>query len=64
MRNRAYNWGLIYTNERSTNYTKKAYGYTCLLKNMKELMTKAMPRAIAEVSRFDKALEDLPTRQS
>ena len=31
---------------------------------MKELMIKAMPRAIAEVSRFDEALEDLPTRQS
>ena len=31
---------------------------------MKELMIKAIPRAIAEVSQFDEALEDLPTRQS
>jgi hypothetical protein len=31
---------------------------------LKELMIKAMPRAIAEVSRYDQTLEDLPTRQS
>lgn len=34
------------------------------LDGMKELMIKAIPRAVAEVSRFDEALEDLPTRQS